>query len=698
VTSSFSGQGDQAFAVAIQPGGQIVAAGSTFNGSNLDFALAEYNANGTPYTPFNGTGTVTTDFAGGDDQAFGLAIQADGKIVAAGQATGLSTGSDFALARYNPNGSLDTSSFGGGTGLVTTDFAGSDDQARAVAIQVDGRILLGGFAFNGTSRYDFALARYNTDGSLDTSFGPAATGTVTTDFAGSTDQALALGLQANGNIVAAGYSVHGNEGQVVALARYLGTSTTSVVLDGSGNLTVTDVSPNGKDDDLILSLNGSNLRIHDPINPLAVGSGFTQIDSYTVEVPLAAITGVFQINTRGGNDRIVMDGAQAGSIDGGTGTNTLDYSNLSGPVTVNLATGSASDLSGTFSNITHFVGSGGSDTLIGANTSNTWAVTGGTNSGVVNGTFTFSGFENLTGGTQDDTLSVSFANGVPQVPGPMFFDGGPGSNTLTIDAAGLSVKAVPGSFTVGDPQTISFGNVQSAQLNNASAVNIMPGPNTADRATAFTGLSANERFVQALYLDSLGRAGSKAELDGWAALITGQDGSLALVASAIEHSPEARDRQVRSWYQTFLGRNAAPGEEMGWVNFLLNGATEEQALSLFLAGGEFYQRAQTLVSSGTPDERYAQALYMLLLDRTGSAQEVAGQVSALPAAGLTGVALGFLQSVEFRADLVTAYYTVLLHRPADMGSLSAWATSGLDATSMQVGIESVPPFEFNSNG
>jgi hypothetical protein len=306
--------------------------------------------------------------------------------------------------------------------------------------------------------------------------------------------------------------------------------------------------------------------------------------------------------------------------------------------------------------------------------------------------FTFAGL----GG--NDTMSVSFANGVPLVPGLIFFDGGSGSNTLTIDAAGLSVKAVPGGFTVGDPQTVSYTNAQSTQVNNAAAFNTVPAPNTADRATAFTGLTANERFVQALYLDSLGRAGSKAELDGWAAAITGQDSSLAMVASGIEHSLEARDRLVRTWYRTFLGRTAGPGEEMGWVNLLRNGATEEQALSLFLGSGEFSQRAQTLVPSGTADERFVQALYLLLLDRTGDAREVAAQVSALPTASQAGVALGFLRSAEFRTDLFAAYYNLLLRRPAETGGLSAWTDSGLDATSVRVGIESAPPFEFYFNG
>src|SRR5881396_965906 len=128
---------------------------------------------------FGAGGIVTTDFFGADDEASAVAIQADGKIVAAGYALNASTGNyDFALARYNIDGSLDDATasditpgdqFGTG-GKVTTDFAGGSDKAAAIAIQSDGKIVVAGLAFNTRGNDDFALARYNPDGSLDTSF------------------------------------------------------------------------------------------------------------------------------------------------------------------------------------------------------------------------------------------------------------------------------------------------------------------------------------------------------------------------------------------------------------------------------------------------------------------------------------------------------------------------------------------------
>src|SRR5438128_1850053 len=133
-----------------------------------------------------------------DDQANGVVAQSDGKLVAAGVAK-TSRSQDFALARYNPNGSLDAT-FGTG-GKVTTDFAGNDDPAFAVVLQSDGKIVVAGGAKTSRSQ-DFALARYNANGSLDATFGTG--GKVTTDFAGNDDEAHALVFQPDGKLVAAG--------------------------------------------------------------------------------------------------------------------------------------------------------------------------------------------------------------------------------------------------------------------------------------------------------------------------------------------------------------------------------------------------------------------------------------------------------------------------------------------------------------
>jgi uncharacterized delta-60 repeat protein len=214
VTTDFGGDSDRAQSVALQPDGKIVAAGTTSTPgvSGADFALARYNPDGSLDATFGSAGKVTTDFGGG---AEAVALQPDGKIVAAGSASpGATIFSDFALARYNPDGSLDAT-FGSG-GKVTTEFTANFDQANTVALQPNGKIVAAGRTGAGTS-HDFALARYNPDGSLDATFGSG--GKVTTDFTGGSDQAFGVALQPNGKIVAAG-TAHTGTILEFALVRY----------------------------------------------------------------------------------------------------------------------------------------------------------------------------------------------------------------------------------------------------------------------------------------------------------------------------------------------------------------------------------------------------------------------------------------------------------------------------------------------
>jgi uncharacterized delta-60 repeat protein len=241
---------DVAWALALQSDGRVVAAGerrACVGGDNdgercqvdddcssglclADFALARYDADGSADLTFGSAGRIVTDF-GGDDAAFALAVQPDGKIVVAGVSTEAGT-PDFALARYGSDGALDTT-FGNG-GKVVTDLGGNFgiDQAFALVVQPDGRLVAAGASIvPGRLDLDFALARYNTDGSLDATFGTA--GQVLTDFGPvfvgadptncalpaadfrGVDVAFALALQPDGKLVAGGVSTGD-----YALARY----------------------------------------------------------------------------------------------------------------------------------------------------------------------------------------------------------------------------------------------------------------------------------------------------------------------------------------------------------------------------------------------------------------------------------------------------------------------------------------------
>jgi uncharacterized delta-60 repeat protein len=212
VTTDFGG-GAAPFAVAIDSHGRIVAAGaygpSPGKHVPLDrFALARYKPDGTLDPSFGDGGKLTTDFPGGAfTKANGVAIDSLGRVVAAGVA-----GGNFALARYTRNGDLDASFTGG---AVTTDF-GVHDTANSVAIDRRGRIIAAGGTGN-----DFALARYEENGTLDDSF--SGDGKKTTAFGGD-DKATSVAIDRHGRVVAAG-----TDGEKFALARY----TSRGRLDGS---------------------------------------------------------------------------------------------------------------------------------------------------------------------------------------------------------------------------------------------------------------------------------------------------------------------------------------------------------------------------------------------------------------------------------------------------------------------------------
>jgi uncharacterized delta-60 repeat protein len=217
-TTFFSGR-DEATGVALQGDGKIVAVGRGGGAEFLgDFAIARYNTDGSPDTSFSFDGRQTTDFPGEFAEANGVALQANGKIVAVGHDGGGGVLGDFALARYNPNGSLDTSF--SGDGMQTTDFGfGAGDGANGVALQADGKIVAVGLAGGGATGNDFALARYNANGSLDASF--SGDGKRRTNFGGRED-ATGVALQPDGKIVAVGQGLGPNQTTDFALARYLG--------------------------------------------------------------------------------------------------------------------------------------------------------------------------------------------------------------------------------------------------------------------------------------------------------------------------------------------------------------------------------------------------------------------------------------------------------------------------------------------
>jgi uncharacterized delta-60 repeat protein len=228
IRTNIGGTYDWAYAAAIQPDGRILAAGVSNARGTYDFALARYTATRDLDPTFGNGGVVLTDFGQSYDWAYALALQPDGKILVAG-VSDVSQSSDFALARYNRDGTLDRD-FGHG-GLVTVDFRPlTVDIVHGIAVQPDGRIVVAGVTYEDVVTLrphgDFMVARLLPNGKNDVSFGLG--GVMTTDFGdGSYDEPYAVAIQPDGKIVLAGYTNQGSGPGVLfgadqlALARYL---------------------------------------------------------------------------------------------------------------------------------------------------------------------------------------------------------------------------------------------------------------------------------------------------------------------------------------------------------------------------------------------------------------------------------------------------------------------------------------------
>ncbi len=236
MTTAFTGTTDLANDVAVQSDGKIVVAGEAYHSDGTDraFALTRYNIDGSLDTSFDDDGKLMTNFTGSDDRAYGLAIQPDGKIVAVGYVGKpfAATDESFAIARYNPDGSLDTTFSGDGKQETAIGF---ESFAKDVEVLPDGKIVVAGHSHDGSIGNNFALARYNTDGSLDTSF--SGDGKLTTDYAGSFDRANDVAMQDDGKIVAAGEATLGSGGEAFALARFTPGGTFDGTFSGDGKQT-----------------------------------------------------------------------------------------------------------------------------------------------------------------------------------------------------------------------------------------------------------------------------------------------------------------------------------------------------------------------------------------------------------------------------------------------------------------------------
>ncbi len=218
---------DLGYNMTLQSDGKIIVAGYSHNGSTIGFALARYTEAGALDTSFGSGGTVTTVIGSSADIGRSVAVQSDGKIVVAGYSL-IGGTNDFAVVRYTSSGVLD-SGFGVG-GKVTTSIGSGDDYGQSVSVQSDGKILVPGFAWNG-SDWNFALVRYTSGGALDASFGSG--GKVITSIGSGDDEGRGVAVQSDGRIVVAGNSSNGSDYDF-AVVRYEG-GPPEIDVTGNGN-------------------------------------------------------------------------------------------------------------------------------------------------------------------------------------------------------------------------------------------------------------------------------------------------------------------------------------------------------------------------------------------------------------------------------------------------------------------------------
>jgi uncharacterized protein YkwD len=277
------------------------------------------------------------------------------------------------------------------------------------------------------------------------------------------------------------------------------------------------------------------------------------------------------------------------------------------------------------------------------------------------------------------------------------YDAGEGLGGVTITVAGIgsiqtwatggySFQLSPGAYTV----TVSGGALGAGITRTvgigSSNVRLNFTPTGGDPGTPEPGTL--EAYVHRVYERVLNRTPSSGDIAFWTSY--GAVHGIYGIINAVERSVEARDRQVRAWYATYLGRNPAGGENQFWVNMLVGGASEEQVLASLLGSAEYVQRMAGIYGGGSSG--FIQGLYNQVLGRSASSNEVGYWLSVLPRTGTAGVATFFVHSTEYRTGQIRTYYTTLMRRTPSSSEVAYWVGSGIDLSSIRIFFETSPEF------
>jgi uncharacterized delta-60 repeat protein len=705
------GSDAKALTVAIAPDGTIAAAGYANLQSGITqraFAIALYNPDGLPDLDFNSVGRDTNYLGLSVEQATGIAFQNDGNIVVGGFNWDDQSFSEFALIRYQPNGTLD-SGFGN-SGVVFTSFTNGTqfDSAYALAFQADGKIVVGGYSDGGPSFGfgNFALARYNPNGSLDSSFN--FDGEVTTDlYFEQKDIADALAIQPDGKIVLVGDTTFSSGADAISIARYDGDSGVLQFSAPSGSIpesaaiaTLTVTRGDGGTGPVTVDYTTSD-------GTATAGADYTSTSgtlvfqdgqtSQTISVPILD-NGAFE----GGYETfdVTLANPQGGATLGSQTATAVTIQDTDViPVPIGFMEGQSftttvaifRDWNPTF-NASEFSAS----IAWGDNTTTPGTITPDPNGGFdIAGTHTYAeegSYIPVISVTGADNLSVNSQATVADAPltgksmklvvtgqknfsGAVatFTDADPGAMagdytaTITWDDGTSSRGTVTGTgpFTVSG--THLFGSFTGTHHISITIGDAGSSVTVTDNVIDPT---LNELYVMQLYQQLLQRSADSGGLAYWSGLLD-QGASRTQVALDIEQSQECRQDEVQALYAHYLFRNADASGLAAFTNLLTQGGTLEQAAAGIVASPEYFQ-----VRGGGTNAGFLSALYQ---DALGRAIDPSGQAffgNQLAAGASRGqVASAIFASAEYRQDIVQGYYLSILGRSADKTGLAIFTST-----------------------
>jgi uncharacterized delta-60 repeat protein len=553
VQTDFAGNADFAGSVLFQPDGKLVVGGVSRSNSEFDFALARYHPDGSLDTSFGTGGKVQTNFG----SLFALALQADQKIVAAGF-----SGANFGLARYNPDGSLDTT-FGSG-GKVTMPFA-MLSEANTVVVQPDGKILAAGFTEIPSilsPQINLAMARYNPDGSLDASFGTGG------KVNGSAGSAQSLALEPDGKILV---GVAGNAGR---LFRF---------------------NPDGTPDASFGS--GGQALVHGA--PANVSALFVQSDGSILAAAQApGHFGLARFDASGNPDpSFMLDNSFPTELAGETLT----------PTRIALAEGGI-----------------------------------------------------LMGGTMriPQVATAGFVVAHYNLDGSVDTRFGPGG-TFSTDLG-----------TDTDARTVVFASDGKIVVAGVAAASTTNPDFLVARLNVISGIplgTPNQRFVEQAFLDLLGHPVDNTSFTVYIGQLDQGAITTTQVAQGIIGSASYQTQEVENLYSALLGRAVDPSGLATSTQFLVSGGTVDQLRASILGSDEYFRR------NGNINNLFVDAVYRDVLFRAADVRGETAWLNMLAnGASRSTIAAMIVGSLECQIDEVQWFYHRLLHRPADNTGLQTF--------------------------